>query len=39
MVIQYNTCGNCNHPSSQHKSNGDCKIRGCKCPGFKPKGS
>jgi len=39
MVINYSVCGNCGHKSSDHKGNGDCKMRTCPCPGFKPQGS
>jgi hypothetical protein len=39
MTIRYNVRGNCNHPASKHGSNGKCGVRGCKCPGFKPKQS
>lgn len=39
MTTNYSVCGNCNHPSSKHSSNGACGVRGCLCKNFKPKQS
>jgi hypothetical protein len=36
MTVNYSVCGNCNHSASKHSQTW-CGVRGCKCPGFKPK--
>lgn len=39
MVIEYNKCDHCHHAAKDHDKDGKCKVRSCRCPGFKPHGS